>query len=278
VSRIKHRAGALLATCGVELQGFTVLQKLQPTLTTLSLGATRSPKPHLEALGRFTSLKALCIEGQSNGIEVLGQLRGLEDVTLRSITTADLRYLSPFERLWSLDITLGGIQSFDGIEGKDTIEHLELWQIRKLEHARVVASLPGPQHVFLQSLPRVKGLPRLDECRALRRVWLENMKGLVDVEPFETAPALEEFVLVDGSRQQTQQLVPLLRNPALRRVRGGLWECPQEPRVREASRNARQGRWGAMDALRVSLIGQGGSKLSRVWSSTPSPAGRISRN
>ena len=94
-------------------------------------------------------MKTLYIEGQSNGIEVIGQLRGLEDVTLRSIATADLRYLSPLERLWSLDIKLGGIRSFDGIEGRDTIKYLELWQIRELEDANVVALLPGLQNVFL---------------------------------------------------------------------------------------------------------------------------------
>jgi hypothetical protein len=49
--------------------------------------------------------------------------------------------LAPLERLWSLDIKLGGIRSFDGIEGKDTIKYLELWQIRELEDANVVALL-----------------------------------------------------------------------------------------------------------------------------------------
>jgi len=85
----------------------------------------------LDALDRFKSLKVLHLEGQSNGIEVLSQLRGLEDLTLRSITTSDLRYLAPLERLWSLDIKLGGIRSFDGIEGKDTIKYLDLWQIHE---------------------------------------------------------------------------------------------------------------------------------------------------
>ena len=199
-----------------ELQDLGVLETVTPTLTTISLGATRSKKPRLEALARFTSLKALHIEGQSNGIEVLSQLRGLEDVTLRSITTADLRYLSPLERLWSLDIKLGGIRSFDGIEGKDTIKYLELWQIRELEDANIVASLPGLQNVFLQSLSRVKQLPSLEGSRSLRRVVLENMKGFSDFTALESAPALEEFALVEGSRQQPEQLVPVLRNPAVR--------------------------------------------------------------
>lgn len=199
-----------------ELQDFGVLETIPSTLTTLSLGATRSKKPHLEALARFTSLKALHIEGQSNGIEVLSQLRGLEDVTLRSITTADLRYLAPLERLWSLDIKLGGIRSFEGIEGKETIKYLELWQIRELEDANVLSSLPGLQNVFLQSLPRVTKLPRLEGNRVLRRAVLQNMKGFGDFSAPETAPALEEFALVEGNRQQPEQLIPVLRNSALR--------------------------------------------------------------
>jgi hypothetical protein len=66
-----------------ELQDFDVLDGVPANLRTLSLGATRSKKPRLDALGRLTSLKTLYIEGQSNGIEAIGQLRALEDLTLR---------------------------------------------------------------------------------------------------------------------------------------------------------------------------------------------------
>ena len=115
-----------------ELQDFGVLESIQPTLTTLSLGATRSQNLGWTPLARFGGLKSLYLEGQANGIEVVSGLHALEDVTLRSITTADLRYLAPLTRLWSLDIKLGGIRSFRGIEGKSTIKYLQLWQIREL--------------------------------------------------------------------------------------------------------------------------------------------------
>jgi hypothetical protein len=126
-----------------ELQEFGVLNRVSPALATLSLGATRSKKPRLDALDRFKSLKVLRLEGQSNGIEVLGDLEQLEVVTLRSITTPDLQYLAALNHLWSLDIKLGGIRSFEGIEGKATIKYLELWQIRELEDADVLQSLLG---------------------------------------------------------------------------------------------------------------------------------------
>jgi hypothetical protein len=201
-----------------DLQDLSLLEKVPNTLTTLILGATRSRRLHLEPLRRFHSLRVLYIEGHSNGIEALGELQRLEQLTLRSITTADLHYLAPLQRLWSLDIKLGGIRSFEGIEGKGTIKYLELWQVRELEDVNVVASLPGLQRLFLQSLPRVEELPRLEGSCKLRRAVLQNMKGLTDFTAFEAAPALEEFGLIQGERQQPEQLIPVLRNPAVRAV------------------------------------------------------------
>ncbi len=59
-------------------------------------------------------------------------------------------------------------------------------------------------------------MPRLEGSRALRRAVLQNMKGFGDFTALESAPALEEFALVEGNRQQPEQLIPVLRNPALR--------------------------------------------------------------
>lgn len=201
-----------------ELPDFRVLEHVSDRLTELSLGATRSKKPDLAPLARFRSLRKLSLEGQSKNIEVLSGLQELSDLTLRSITTPDLRYLAPLTNLWSLDIKLGGIRSFAGIEGKPGIKYLELWQIRGLSDVGIIAALPGLQNLFLQSLPRVTGLPSLRDARHLRRVLLMNMKGLSDFSELEWALALEEFALVEGSAQEPEQLLPVLRNPSVRDV------------------------------------------------------------
>ena len=205
----------------LEAQDFRVLERVSPSLTTLRLSATRSKKPDLAPLSRFASLTTLYLEGHNHGIDVLRGLRRLEEVTLRSIATPDLSYLAPLEKLWSLDIKLGGIRSFEGIQGKPGIKYLELWQVRELDSVTVVAELPGLQNVFLQSLPRIAAVPALGAAAALRRVGLENLKGLADFTALEAAPALEEFSLTDGRAQQPNQLLPVLRNPALRRACAG---------------------------------------------------------
>ena len=221
-----HNVGAIAELPNLEclslgilgLRDFDVLNEVSPGLTELSLGSTRSKAPSLSPLARFRSLKTLYLEGHTKDIEVLGGLRALEDVTLRSISTLDLGYLAPLERLWSLDVKLGGIRSFAGIEGKASIKYLELWQVRELRDIGIVSALPGLQNLFLQSLPHIGAFPSVGGATALRRVILENLKKLHDFSALERAPGLEEFGLIDGKGQNPEQLVPVLRNPAVRRV------------------------------------------------------------
>jgi hypothetical protein len=66
-----------------ELRDFTFLNQVPTTLRALSLGATRSKAPTLSPLSRFRALGKLHLEGQSKDIEVLSELKLLEDVTLR---------------------------------------------------------------------------------------------------------------------------------------------------------------------------------------------------
>jgi hypothetical protein len=204
-----------------ELEELTVLERVPAGLTELSLGSTRSRKPSLAPLRRFTALRRLYLDGQSKEIQVLATLENLEDVTLRSITVPNLESIASLPKLWSLDIKLGGIRNFSAIEGKQSIKYLEIWQVRELGDVDIVGRLPGLQNLFLQSLPHVRSLPSLREAGALRRVYLENMKGLQDFGALEWAPALEEFMLGDGKAQTPEQLTPVLRNPSVRAIAAG---------------------------------------------------------
>src|SRR5262245_28252095 len=113
VEAIAEISGLESLSLGIfELKDFSVLERISPGLTSLSLGATRSKSPSLAPLSKFRSLRVLYLEGHSKVIEVLSELQELQDVTLRSITTPDLHYLAPLPKLWSLDIKLGGIQGF----------------------------------------------------------------------------------------------------------------------------------------------------------------------
>jgi len=163
-------------------------------------------------------LRKLYIEGQQNGIAVLAELKELGDLTLRSISTPGLEYVSKLPRLWSLDIKLGGIQNLSAISGKESIKYLELWQIRGLSDIGFVSSLTGLQHLFLQSLRNVSRMPDLSKLARLRRLSLENMKGLRDVSAIRQAPALEQFIHVAAQNIRPEQYLDLLDNPTLREL------------------------------------------------------------
>lgn len=122
-----------------------MLEAVPATLSDLTLLATESKKPHLAPIARLKSLRKLYIEGHHKSIELLNDLGELEDLSLRSITTPDLRYLEKLNRPWSLDIKLIGIRSFAGIENKATIRCFELWQVRAVRDVDVVAQLLGLQ-------------------------------------------------------------------------------------------------------------------------------------
>ena len=56
----------------------------------------------------------------------------------------------------------------------------------------------------------------------MRRVRLEGMKGLRDLRPLATAPALEAVELIDMRHLQPKDLAPLAGLPNLKAVTPGL--------------------------------------------------------
>lgn len=203
------------------LDSFDFLKQLPSGIKSLSLAGTKSKKPRLQTLSRFQSLTHLYLEGQQQGIEVLSELKTLEDLTLRSITTEGLNYISTLPRLRSLDIKLGGIKNLSAIANKESIKYLELWQIRGLSDIGVVSSLGGLQSLFLQSLINVRAIPDLSKLCKLRRLHLEKLKGLKDVSAIRHAPALEEFLHISAQNIQPEMYKDLMLMPTLKYVHVG---------------------------------------------------------
>lgn len=205
----------------LELNDFSFLESVTPTLRWLSLGATNSESLSLAPLSRFTQLETVYLEEQQQDIEVLSQLLQLRDVTLRDISTTGLDFLRPVTELRSLDLKLGEIRDLTALAGMSSIKYFEAWAVGGLSDLSVLSQLPGLQNLFLQELPKVNSLPSMENLRHLRRVVLEDMKGLRDLTPLESAPVLEEFALVAGESNKPKDLEPVLRNPSLKRVSAG---------------------------------------------------------
>lgn len=198
------------------LESFSFLNSLPNTLNDLFIGTTKSKKPSLSNLERFTNLKELYIEGQQKGIEAIRELKSLEKLVLRSVSPKDISFLTELEKLWYLDIKLGGITDFTQIRNLSNLKYLELWQVRGLSDISFVSTLSGLQYLFLQSLRNVKKLPDFSGLTHLRRVYLETMKGLQDVSGLFRAPALEEYIHVCAQNMSPEQYKKVLEIKTLK--------------------------------------------------------------
>lgn len=201
------------------LESFDILHDVTDKLQSISLHLTRSRKPNLAPLHRFKDLRELYLEGQQKHIEVIADLKKLEKVTLKSISTPGLEYLASLKKLWSLDVKLGGIRDFSAIANMKTIKYLELWLVRGLADLSFISTMTGLQYLFLQALRNVTRLPSLTRLRKLRRADLRDLKGLKDIRGLTAAPALEELRYSDASYIEPEDFLPLLRKRRFRRAR-----------------------------------------------------------
>ncbi|KKX51761.1 hypothetical protein [Sphingobacterium sp. IITKGP-BTPF85] len=161
------------------------------------------------------------MEEQQKGIHAIKNLKKLQKIVLRSITTTDIDFLQGLKQLWSVDIKLGGIKSFDALKTLPSLKFLELWQIRGLADLSFISDLTTLQNLFIQSLKQVKTLPDFSKNKFLRRIYLENMKGLDDFSTLKHIPNLKEFIICDENKEPNNFL-PLFENPTVERVAGFL--------------------------------------------------------
>jgi Leucine-rich repeat (LRR) protein len=220
------------------LESFDFLSSLPSSLKSLTLGPTKSKKPHLKELGRFRSLRKLGLAGQQNGIAIVADLRGLEQLSLRAISTPNLDYVSILPSLWSLDILLGGIRNLSAISGKKSINYLELCRIRELSDVTVLSSLVGLQYLDLRELRNVTDIPDLSRLTKLRKLVLDNMKGLKDVSAIGKVPALEGFLHISAQGFLPEPYWNLLNKPSLQQAHIGFCSQPENERFQALVRQS----------------------------------------
>jgi len=194
---------------------------LPADLSYLGLGQTKQRLP-LAPLARFTALRRLYLEGQRKDIDVIGQLRTLTSLTLRSITLPDLSLLLPLTRLRALDLKLGGTRDLARLPEVGALQYLALWMIRGLHDLTPIADIPTLEYLFLQALKQVAALPSFGNCTHLTRVHLETMKSLTDLTPLLTAPALTQLTIADMPQLQPADVGVLAAHPTLQQLSAGL--------------------------------------------------------
>lgn len=176
-----------------DLVSLDFLSGVNPNLESLSIGKTRSSKLNLEAIAHFPRLRMLRIDGQSKGIQVIGTLLNLVELSLSSVTLKDLSCLRNHDKLESIAIKLGSLGDIGEITCAPNLRYVEFWRIRGLRDILALGQCTNLQYIYLQELQLVSELPSIRQLSKLRRIYLESMFGLTTLSPITGAIALEDF-------------------------------------------------------------------------------------
>jgi hypothetical protein len=215
---LRHFAADALYNSLTNLDG---LGYLSADVESLTIGWTKKRLP-LDGLARFRDLRTLHLEGQTKGIEVVGELQNLTFLALRSITLPDLSLLTPLSHLRALALKLGGTKNVDLLPSIGQLRYLELWMLKGMSDLRAINGLSDLRYLFLQSLRNVEALPDFAADCALRGVHLETMKGLKDLSALARARHLEQLVLFDMPLLQPRDLSFLIGHPSLKELSDAL--------------------------------------------------------
>lgn len=199
------------------IRSFQGIEALPPDLGDLHLDPTRRTFS-LSFLERLQCLTRLSLDSQQKDFEAVSSLRGLRDLTLRSISLGDLSLLIPLRKLLALDIKLGGTRDLTHLPEIGRLKYLELWRIRGLSDLRPIGGVTSLRSLFLENLKHVAHLPPLKDLKVLKRIDLWSMKGLHDLKPLLEAPALEELSVLGATNLEPSDFRFLRTHRTLKRA------------------------------------------------------------
>ncbi len=196
-----------------------ILKIINPdNIKSLSLEGNLSKGYNVDFISKFNNLKSLYIEGPCKGIEEIGNLLNLEELVLRSISLPNLNFIGNLNKLWSIDIKLGGIKDFTVLSSLPQIKYLELWQIKGLSDISFISKMTELQNLHLESMINVTELPSFEKLKKLKRIKLMNLKGLKHFDKLKLAPNLRDFFFTMIHQLQPEDLLPVLQNPNLKNI------------------------------------------------------------
>ncbi len=181
----------------IYLPNFEGIENVSTELESLTIGETISKGHSLQFLKRFSMLQTLEIQSHTKDLNIISEIKSLQDLTLRSITLPDLSLLLPLKSLLSLSVKLGGTNNIELLPSIGKLRFIKFWLVRGLADLTPIANVSTLQFLYLHALKNVEALPSLRPLRKLRRVNLIGMKGLNDLSSVASAPNLEELVAAE---------------------------------------------------------------------------------
>jgi hypothetical protein len=200
------------------LPSFDFLELLPADLLHLRLDETKSRRPSLDSVPRFTKLRTLSLDGHTRGLASLGALKKLETLRLRCLRAPDLSFLAELPMLRSLSFDLGSSDDLSAIGGARGLTYFELDWTKRIADLSFVSRLTKVERLILGRLAQVRELPDFSPLVKLTFLTIHTMKNLESLGPVAKAPALEIFSGGRCGKLGPSEVAAVLDAPRLRRA------------------------------------------------------------
>ncbi|WP_105173031.1 leucine-rich repeat domain-containing protein [Pseudoalteromonas sp. T1lg24] len=164
------------------LTSFSFLQYVTPNLEHLYLGRTKSKRPNLEEVLRFSSLKSLGLRGQSKNIHKLALLKNLQSLSLSGLTSKNITWITDLPQLTTLDIDIFKTDDFTPLENLKKLKSFSVSEIRGATELPFLRNMKGLEELKLTYLNRVKKLPTLGSESTLKSIVIYEMESIENID------------------------------------------------------------------------------------------------
>lgn len=188
------------------------LHQLQylPKLKELGILKQVKSKVSLKVLSTLPDLEVLSTS-ISKDVGSISHLKKLRFLSFREIKTKNLDFLQELPFLTDLWLSLGSIDSFEGIGNNTSLRNLRIHQVRGFNSRQADLMLTKGQRLNALALENLKHLTDLDFTRhlsSLRYLRLDGIKNVITYMPLENSHSIEKITTYN-SKPQDESILPI---------------------------------------------------------------------
>lgn len=161
-------------------------------LTELIITETKTKSLNLEYLKDYKKLKLLILGGHTKNISTIGNLEGLEFLSLNSIKKTSIGFINKIKKLKTLRLILGGRENIHEIESNE-IENLEIVWVRGFNDISNIAKFKKLQYLKLEDNIKLEKIEFEEDLPCLKILSITNCKTLYSLKGLYNLTSLERI-------------------------------------------------------------------------------------
>ena len=196
----------------------TNLAQLPVSLSRLSITADSTEVIDVARLQELEALTDLHINPRARNLDRLVQFSNLRQLSLARVKDRDLTVIDKLTYLTAFALYSSPVAELRFLSNLANLRRLRLGTLRRLTDVSPLTELRLLESLYLERLPLVKALPNLSQSHELKRVWIEGLKCLTNLEQLAHITELQECAVLNMAHLQENDFLPLQGHRSLKFV------------------------------------------------------------